>query len=72
MRKLFLFFVSPKKLLCLKFKVAADRHSGFLKNAAIRERIEQFSQNLTHTQAENYFYSGVVSTFALLKIQDGG
>jgi hypothetical protein len=57
-RKFFLFFVSPEKSLCLKFKMAADRHSGFLKIAVIRERIEQFSQNLTHTSRKLLLFWG--------------
>jgi hypothetical protein len=48
-RKVCLFYVSPEKLVCLKFQMAADRHNGFLKNAVIRERIERFSKNSTHT-----------------------
>jgi hypothetical protein len=51
--------------------MASDRHNGFLKNAVIRERIERFSQNLTHKQKITLVL-GVTSKDALLKIQDGG
>jgi hypothetical protein len=70
-RRFILFFVSAEKSLCLKFKMAADRHSGFLKIAVIRERIERFSQNLTHTSRKLLLFWGHLKV-ALLKIQDGG
>jgi hypothetical protein len=39
--------------------MAADRHIGFRKNGIIRERIDQFSGNFTHTTKSNCFSEGL-------------